>query len=178
MNESVEPLKFRHRIGWLALAVLPLVLLGLGAMGGGIHLKLSGQPDARTAAPYVLLAFGFVTALIGMALILGSWDIVIDKAGGTVTSRVGTLGLGRTRITPVGEIRHVVVVQGRAVSETVRYTRYKVYLHAGGERLVYLTEFTDHDKAAAVARDVARYLGVPDRDLTAEPPPPSANPPG
>jgi hypothetical protein len=147
---------FRHRIGWLALAVLPMLLAGLFAIGMGFHMQFLSTQSHKPGAGWALMSLGLFTALMSLALLTMVCDVVIDRAASLVKRRLGCLGIVKVRNFPLKDFNRVrvfwVTVSG------VR--RYHVHLASPSDS-VYLNEYTFPQQAIAKANEVGHYLGLP-----------------
>jgi hypothetical protein len=147
---------FRHRIGWLALAVLPMLLGGLFAIGMGFHIEFLSTGSYKPGAGWALMSLGLFVAAISLALITFVWDVFIDRASSVVKRRFGCLGIVKEHAFPLADFQCV-----RVFWVTVRgFRRYHVQL-AGPVDRVYLTEYSDPQQATKKAREVGNYLGLP-----------------
>lgn len=155
----VPPMVFRHRIGWLALAVLPMLVAGAFAFVAGVRHQWYNHESIKPGSGWALMGMGLFTFTVSLALICMVWDVRIDRAGNRVTRRRGTLGWVRSHSTPLDAFNGVAVMKGMVQG----YARYRIYL-SGPSAAEYLTEYTYVEQAHEKAAEVRRYLGFPDGD--------------
>jgi hypothetical protein len=146
---------FRHRIGWLAIALLPMLLCGFWCLGFGYYLQFVSPGSVKPGAGWAMMAMGVIVGGIAAGCMTMVWDIILDRANGLVTRRRGALGRIKVATFPMESFVEVVVWPG-----SVRgHRRYKVELW--GDRAVYLTEYSNHSQAMEKAAEVGRYLDLP-----------------
>jgi hypothetical protein len=147
---------FRHRIGWLALAVLPMLLLGLAGIGLGFHMQFLSTQTYKPGSGWALMSFGLFITVMSLALLTFVCDVFIDRATSLVKRRLGCLGIVKAHTFPLADFNRV-----RVVLATVRgYRRYHVHLASPSDS-VYLTEFSEPQQAINKASEVGNYLGLP-----------------
>ena len=165
---SVAPLTFRHRIGWLGFVLLPLFAIGIGTMNGGFQIQFKNPKSAKPGAGWALMALGLGCTVFSLGGILFVWDITIAPATGLITRRRGTLGFSRTATFALSDFNAVLVSRHRAFSNSSTLTRFHVSLMGPNYRSVYLTEYSHADQALAKARDASACTGLPVIDRTRE----------
>lgn len=157
---SSKPLIIRHRIGWLALALVPLLVTGVIAIYVGIQIAITRTIEAKPGAGWAVLALGALAILFSLAALSIRWDLEIDRPAGQVRRTRGLLGMNRSYAYDLSAFDQVLVSDYLLVSPSSQYDRYRVSL-VGKDISVYLTEFSDLDAARKKATDVGEYAGLP-----------------
>lgn len=154
---------FRHRMGWvLTLAIIPVLLTGLGCMGQGIYLEFYSTEKLKPGATWALMVFGLGIALGALAGITMVWDILLDRANGVATRRRGFLGRIKVVTFPLETFAQVVIWPTRVKG----HRRYHVELW--GAQSLYLTEYSSEQQAVEKAKEVGEYTGLPVKNLGSE----------
>jgi hypothetical protein len=155
---QIVPMVFRHRMGWLTLAIVPMLLAGLWCLGFGYYLQFISPGSVKPGAGWAMMVMGLLVGGGSAAGITLVWDIILDRANAMVTRRLGVLGRVKVTTYPMETFAEVVVWPG-----TVRgHRRYKVELWGG--KSVYLTEYSSRTQALEKAEEVGRYLDLPVKD--------------
>ncbi len=155
-----EPIYFRHQSRVLRIAMIPLLLMGLGCAVFGCVLTFGESFDAKPGAGIALMVMGLGTALLSAGLITARWELAIDRSVGHVRRIRGALGLYSNQTYSFASFHGVGVRYACVSSGTQFFNRYRVILLANQDTL-YLTEYGEPRLAIEKANEIGSYLGMP-----------------
>ncbi|QOV90302.1 hypothetical protein [Humisphaera borealis] len=156
-----KPIIFRHRIGWLGLALVPLLLTGLAAVYVGVSIQFLGTITAKPGAGWAVLLLGLLAMVFAVGALSMHWDLEIDRPAGQVRRTRGTLGMKRSYAYDLKFFDRVTVTHHLLTTHNGgSYSRFRVSL-SGKDISVYVTEYSTKQQAADKAGDIAIYLDLP-----------------
>lgn len=156
-----KPILYRHRIGCLALAVLPTLLVGLVVIGLGYHVQFRDATAVNAGVGWALMGLGVVVSLLSTAALSVRWDLEIDRDAGQVRRTRGYLGMGRSFAYDLSAFDRVEITEETTPDRRgTSIRRYTVRL-AGKDVIVSVMQFPELAPAREEAERVESYLDWP-----------------
>ncbi len=164
-DSHAEPLRYARGGRWL-------MLFGLPFLAGGVVFASSPlwgplRTDQGTPLPNVaVVAMSVALGGLGLILMLGRSERILDRRAGTITAWWGLLVPFRTTVRPLGEFHQVLLAREVRRCQKSTVTIYPVRLVATRGGNITIEEPRDPHAARKLAEEIAKYTDMDLVDTT------------